>query len=462
MATILCVDDEPSVGVVLEHTLSKIGHRPLLVSSVEEALKTVAGSPVDLIIADYVMPRLNGIDLLKLLEKEGHRIPVIIMTGYSSIENAVSSIKSGAIDYLVKPIRAETLEIAVSQALEVIRLRRENESFRTEIRKLRATRTLVGEGEAFRRVMEVIAAVAPTRATVLLQGESGTGKELFARAIHDQSPRAEGPFVTINCAAMPEGLVESALFGHEKGAFTGATVRTAGAFERANAGTLLLDEISEMRLDLQSKLLRVIQEQELERVGGTQAIKVDVRLVATTNRDLKAEVDAGRFRGDLYYRLNVMPIRTPSLRERPEDIPRLAHHFLQRAAESLGITVGAVAPETIQLLQTYAWPGNIRELANAIERAVILSRNGTLMPSHFTGHLHFGGAEATGASPPASGPAPPADAPVFNLDELERRAIDRALAATKGNRTRAAKLLGISERTLRNKLNVPKVTTPEA
>jgi DNA-binding NtrC family response regulator len=310
--------------------------------------------------------------------------------------------------------------------------------------------------------MEVIAAVAPTRATVLLQGESGTGKELFARAIHDQSPRAEGPFVTINCAAMPEGLVESALFGHEKGAFTGATVRTAGAFERANAGTLLLDEISEMRLDLQSKLLRVIQEQELERVGGTQAIKVDVRLVATTNRDLKAEVDAGRFRGDLYYRLNVMPIRTPSLRERPEDIPRLAHHFLQRAAESLGITVGAVAPETIQLLQTYAWPGNIRELANAIERAVILSRNGTLMPSHFTGHLHFGGAEATGASPPASGPAPPADAPVFNLDELERRAIDRALAATKGNRTRAAKLLGISERTLRNKLNVPKVTTPEA
>ncbi|HTC25319.1 MAG TPA: sigma-54 dependent transcriptional regulator, partial [Gemmatimonadales bacterium] len=266
MATILCVDDEPSVGVVLEHTLSKIGHRPLLVSSVEEALKTVSGSPVDLIIADYVMPRLNGIDLLKLLEKEGHRIPVIIMTGYSSIENAVSSIKSGAIDYLVKPIRAETLEIAVSQALEVIRLRRENESFRTEIRKLRATRTLVGEGEAFRRVMEVIAAVAPTRATVLLQGESGTGKELFARAIHDQSPRAEGPFVTINCAAMPEGLVESALFGHERGAFTGATVRTAGAFERANAGTLLLDEISEMRLDLQSKLLRVIQEQEFERV----------------------------------------------------------------------------------------------------------------------------------------------------------------------------------------------------
>jgi DNA-binding NtrC family response regulator len=492
MATILCVDDEPSVGVVLEHTLSKIGHRPLLVSNVDDALKTVARGAVDLIIADYVMPRLNGIDLLKMLDKEGYRVPVIIMTGYSSIENAVISIKSGAIDYLVKPIRAETLEIAVNQALEVIRLRRENESFRTEIRKLRSTRAMIGESEAFRRVMEIITAVAPTRATVLLQGESGTGKELFARAIHDQSPRAEGPFITLNCAAMPEGLVESALFGHEKGAFTGATVRTAGAFERAHGGTLLLDEITEMRLDLQAKLLRVIQEQEFERVGGTQPIKVDVRLVATTNRDLKAEVDEGRFRSDLYYRLNVMPIRAPALRERVDDIPRLVHHFLNRAAESLGVSVAAIAPETVQLLQGYSWPGNIRELANAMERAVILSRNGVLLPSHFIGHLaeeadrrtggqadsqavrrsggqadSVSGPEAAGAStellsagPPARVPA--SDAPVFDLDQIERRAIDRALVATGGNRTRAAKLLGISERTLRNKLNTPKAATPKS
>jgi len=473
MATILCVDDEPSVGVVLEHTLSKIGHRPLLVSNVDDALKTVARGSVDLIIADYVMPRLNGIDLLKLLEKEGYGVPVIIMTGYSSIENAVISIKSGAIDYLVKPIRAETLEIAVNQALEVIRLRRENESFRSEIRKLRSSRAMVGESDAFRRVMEVIAAVAPTRATVLLQGESGTGKELFARAIHDQSPRADGPFVTINCAAMPEGLVESALFGHEKGAFTGATVRTTGAFERAHGGTLLLDEITEMRLDLQAKLLRVIQEQEFERVGGTQPIKVDVRLVATTNRDLKAEVDAGRFLGDLYYRLNVMPIRTPALRERVDDIPRLVHHFLHRAAESLGVSVAAVAPETVQLLQGYSWPGNIRELANAMERAVILSRNGVLLPSHFIGHLHMEGETTDGmaatvsvseplpAIPPSRPPASDAPKP-FNLDEIERLAIDRALVATGGNRTRAAKLLGISERTLRNKLNTPKAATPKS
>ncbi len=457
MATILCVDDEPSVGVILEHTLTKIGHRPLLVSSVEEAMQTVTRTPLDLIIADYRMPRLTGLDLLGLLEKEGYRIPVIIMTGYSSIEHAVMSIKTGAIDYLTKPIRSETLEIAVQQALEVVRLRRENETFRREILKMRSSRMLIGDSAAFRRIMETISTVAPTRATVLLQGESGTGKELFARALHDQSPRHDAPFVTMNCAAMPEGLVESALFGHEKGAFTGATVRTAGAFERSHTGTLLLDEISEMRLDLQSKLLRVIQEQEFERVGGTQAIKVDVRLVATTNRDLKTEVDAGRFRSDLYYRLNVVPIRTPPLRERPEDIPSLAQHFIHRTAEHLGTSVPTVAPETIQFLQRHRWPGNVRELANSIERAVILCRGQMLMPSAFEENF----ADPGGVRIPEPAGAGLAggengEAEVYDLDQIERHAIERALIATGGNRTRAAKLLGISERTLRNKLNVPR------
>jgi DNA-binding NtrC family response regulator len=456
MATILCVDDEPSVGVIMEHTLTKIGHRPLLVSSVEEAMQTVTRTPLDLIIADYRMPRLTGLDLLGLLEKEGYRVPVIIMTGYSSIEHAIISIKSGAIDYLTKPIRAETLEIAVQQALEVVRLRRENETFRREILKIRSTRALIGESESFRRIMEVIATVAPTRATVLLQGESGTGKELFARALHDQSPRQDAPFITMNCAALPEGLVESALFGHEKGAFTGATVRTAGAFERAHTGTLLLDEISEMRFDLQAKLLRVIQEQEFERVGGTQAIKVDVRLVATTNRDLKAEVDAGRFRSDLYYRLNVVPIRTPPLRERVEDIPRLLHHFMHRMAEHQGTSVPSIAPETVQLLQRYGWPGNVRELANAIERAVILCRGNVLLPSAFDDQLRDSGRPVTlPAALPSVAEAAAAEPLPFDLDEIERRTIVRALEATGGNRTRAAKLLGISERTLRNKLNSP-------
>lgn len=466
MATILCVDDEPATGVVLEHHLTKIGHRPLLAASVEEALKTIARTPVDLIIADYRMPKATGLDLLGVLEKEGYQVPVIIMTGYSSIEHAVISIKSGAIDYLTKPIRPETLEIAVTQALEVMRLRRENEQFRREINKFRSTRSLIGESPPFRRVMETIATVAPTKATVLLEGESGTGKELFARAIHDQSPRHDSPFISINCAAMPEGLVESALFGHEKGAFTGATIRTAGAFERAHGGTLLLDEISEMRLDLQSKLLRVIQEHEFERVGGHQAIRVDVRLIATTNRDLKAEADAGRFRNDLFYRLNVVPITTPPLRDRKDDVPVLVQHFARRAGEEIGVSVTGVAPDTIELLLRHSWPGNVRELANVVERAVILSRGGVLRPEAFQGIIEavvprptppttVGAVKAAAVASSGTMVADAAPEP-FNLDELERMAIGRALVATGGNRTRAAKLLGISERTLRNKLNGPR------
>jgi DNA-binding NtrC family response regulator len=455
-ASILCVDDEPAVGVILEHTLARAGHRPLLVASVEEALRVVGRSPIDLIIADYRMPGLTGLDLLVQLEKEGYRIPVIIMTGYSSIEHAVMSIKSGAIDYLTKPIQAETLEIAVRQALEVVRLRRENETFRREIVKIRGRRALLGDSEAFRRVMEVVGTVAASRATVLLQGESGTGKELFARAIHDQSPRADQPFITVNCAALPEGLVESALFGHEKGAFTGATVRAAGAFERAHGGTLLLDEISEMRLDLQAKLLRVIQEQEFERVGGHQPIQVDVRVIATTNRDLKAEVDAGRFRGDLYYRLNVLPIRAPTLRERLEDIPRLVQHFVTRAAELQGGSPPTIAPQTLEVLQRYPWPGNVRELANAVERAVILCRGNVLQADDFDQQIRDAASHPLRPAIVPDLAAPGAEAVDYNLDAIERLAIERALAATGGNRSRAARLLGISERTLRNKLNAPR------
>jgi len=483
MATILCVDDEPAMGAVLEHALAAQGHTPIIAASVERALAVIAHAPVDLILADYIMPGLNGLDLLDQLRRDGQHIPVIIMTGFSSIENAVAAIKHGAIDYLTKPVTADTLAVAVGQALEVVRLRRENEAFRSEIRKLKASRTLIGESAAFRRTMDTIAMIAPSRATVLLQGESGTGKELFARAIHEQSARADAPLVTINCAAMPEGLVESALFGHEKGAFTGATVRTTGAFERANGGTLLLDEISEMRLDLQAKLLRVIQEQEFDRVGGSQTIKVDVRVIATSNRELRREVEAGRFRSDLYYRLNVLPIRTAPLRERSEDIPRLAYHFAHRAAEQYGGTPAVIPPDTMELLMSYAWPGNVRELANAVERAVILSRNRTLLPEHFIDHLHWpstatwglssghptspapgvsvvdstrviGGAAPWQDSTPAGGTA---TLEAFNLDGIERQTIDRALVATGGNRTRAAKLLGISERTLRNKLNGVKV-----
>jgi two-component system response regulator HydG len=470
MAMILCVDDEPAVGAIVEHALTRLGHQCHIAPSVEAALLAVARSPFDLVLADYRMPDQTGLDLVRLLEAEGYRIPVIIMTGYSSVQHAVASIKSGAIDYLTKPVTPEALEIAVEQALEVVRLRRENESFRRELLRLRSSRTVVGESQALRRVLETIDAVAPTRATVLLEGESGTGKELFAREVHRRSPRHARPYVPVNCAALPEGLVESVLFGHEKGAFTGATVRAAGAFERSHQGTLLLDEISEMRFDLQSKLLRAIQEQEFERVGGSQLVKVDVRLIATTNRDLKREVDAGRFRSDLYYRLSVVRIRTPPLRERPEDIPRLAQHFVQRSAEQLGVAVPAIPPGTIALLQAQGWPGNVRELANVVERAVILSRGADLHPAALMHHLEQS-AEATGpTAPTVEGaararpltPAPygPAGEACFDLEILEQHAITRALEATAGNRARAAKLLGISERTLRNRLKV--MRSPQA
>jgi transcriptional regulator with GAF, ATPase, and Fis domain len=315
---------------------------------------------------------------------------------------------------------------------------------------------------------------APTRATVLLQGESGTGKELFARAIHDQSDRRDKPFIKLNCAALPDGLIESALFGHERGAFTGAVKRVEGAFERANGGTLLLDEISEMKLELQAKLLRVLQEQEFERVGGTSPIRVDVRVIATTNRDLAHEAAAGTFRQDLYYRLSVMPIVIPPLRDRTEDIPVLAYRFATRTAAEIGKDINGISPEAISLLMAYPWPGNIRELQHAVERAVILSRDSVLQPHAFEGQqlglVHplarqaaarnaamTGGPVGTIGGNGAGSSVPP-DAVVLtslNIDEAERALIMRALEVTKNNRTRTAELLGISVRTLRNKLNGP-------
>ena len=295
MATILCLDDEPAIGLILQDTLERAGHQTVSAHNVPQALQALAAGTVDLIISDYRMPGLTGLEFLALLRQEGYETPLIMLTGYGSIEHAVAAIKAGAIDYITKPVRPEQLELAVSQALEVVRLRRENERLRREVMEFRNERQIIGDSAPIRRVLQTVATAAPTRATVLLEGESGTGKELFARAIHAQSERRDGPFIKLNCAALPEGLVESALFGHEKGAFTGAIKRVEGAFERAHGGTLLLDEISEMRLDLQAKLLRVLQEQEFERVGGSTAIKVDVRIVATTNRDLAAYSAAGQF-----------------------------------------------------------------------------------------------------------------------------------------------------------------------
>lgn len=462
MANILCVDDEPSAALLVKSILQRAGHHVTPVHNVDAAFNVLARGGVDLIISDYRMPGTTGLEFLARLHGEGYDIPLIMVTGYASIEHAVASIKAGAIDYVTKPVRAQQLELVVDQALEFIKLRRENAALREEVSQLRSSRELIGESPAFKRIMETISTVAPTRATVLLQGESGTGKELLSRAIHNLSDRRDGPFVSVNCAAMPEQLVESMLFGHEKGAFTGAIKQVKGAFERAHHGTLLLDEISEMRLDLQAKLLRVLQEQEFERVGGTTPVRVDVRIVATTNRDLADEVRKGTFREDLFYRLSVVPIRVPPLRERADDIPLLVQRFAQRTAKEIGKQITGVAPETIELLRSYSWPGNVRELAHAVERAVILSPGPVLQPEAFNERL-FGLTTAASLGPTATRGAAPgsgidSDGVVrltsLNIAEAEKVLIERALEVTQQNRTRAAELLGISVRTLRNKLNV--------
>jgi len=456
MPTILCVDDEASSLLILQDTLERAGHRVVAVNNVDAALNVLARGGIDLIISDYRMPGTTGLEFLARLGNEGCEVPLIMVTAYASIEHAVASIKAGAVDYITKPIRPQQLELAVEQALEFVRLRRENATLRDEVVRLRGERDIVGESPAIRRVLDTAATVAPTRATVLIQGESGTGKELIARAIHNMSERRDAAFITVNAAALPESLVESTLFGHEKGAFTGAVKLVKGAFERAHGGTLLLDEISEMRLDLQAKLLRVLQEYEFERVGGTIPIRVDVRVIATTNRNLADEVRAGTFREDLYYRLSVVPLMLPPLRERPEDIPLLAQYFARRTAAETGKPFAGFHPDTIQLLLAHPWPGNVRELAHAVQRAVILSPTPTLLPSACDRERVGLAPAPTHATAPLHGPEIPEDGfllPSLDLAEIEKVAIQRALLATNHNRTRAAALLGISVRTLRNKLN---------
>jgi two-component system response regulator HydG len=466
MATILYVDDDPTIGLLLEDTLLRAGHRAIGARSVPQALQELSHGEIELIISDFKMPGMTGLEFLGLLKEEAYDIPLIMVTGYASIEHAVHAIKAGAADYITKPVRPEQLEHAVTKALQVARLRKENDVLRQEVMALRNERQIIGESGVMRRLLQTVATAAPTRATVLLQGESGTGKELVARALHDQSERADRPFIKLNCAALPEGLVESALFGHERGAFTGAIKRVAGAFERAHGGTLLLDEISEMRLDLQAKLLRVLQEQEFERVGGTSPIKVDVRIIATTNRDLATEAEAGRFRRDLFFRLSVIPIEIPPLRDRVEDIPVLAYRFAAHAANDAKKELAGISPEALALLQRHDWPGNVRELQHAVERAVILASGPMLLPVHFEGQ-RFGLSQQAGSirdasrfvEPPRGGNGHAMHDPPrvvlssFDLTEAESQLIARALEVTEGNRTRAAELLGLSVRTLRNKLN---------
>ncbi|HEY2377555.1 MAG TPA: sigma-54 dependent transcriptional regulator [Gemmatimonadaceae bacterium] len=468
MATVLLVDQDPSVRGVLTKALARFGHDALTASNAAEALQALGANHIDLVICDWNMSaasagQLDGLELLRLLREEDRDVPVIMLTEFGTIEHAVSAMRAGATHYLAKPFQNEQLQLTVEQALAVARLRDENRALLRELQGRRSEHEIIGDGRAIRQLLDSVASAASSRATVLLQGEPGTGKELLARAIHAQSDRREGPFIRMNCAALPEGQIESTLFGHEKGALTGSPKRSLGALERAGGGTLLLDEIAELPADLQPKLLRVLQEREFERIGGSGPVKADVRIIATTTRDLEAEVSAGQFRQDLYYRLNVFPISIPALRDRREDIPVLAQRFAARAAAEAGKEVQGFEAEALELLCGHEWPGNVRQLQNTVERAVILSTDETLRVHLFaslqatapteeaapSSSMHGDGAKA----PPASNGAHVLALPSLDLMEVERRVIEQALALTKGNRTRAAQMLGINVRTLRRKLN---------
>jgi DNA-binding NtrC family response regulator len=458
MARILCVEDDPSMLMVLAQILTRAGHESVRVSDAGAALHALRANDIDLVLADFQLPGIDGIELVRMMRADRDNTPVFMLTGFGSIDNAMEAIRAGASDYLVKPIEADQLLHRLGQALERLRLERELSDLRRQVSLQHASRRVLGDSPAIERVLESVDAAARSRATVLLEGESGTGKEVIAREIHELSDRRARPFIKLNCAALPEGLIESALFGHEKGAFTGAVRRVEGAFERAHGGTLLLDEISEMRVDLQAKLLRVLQEREFDRVGGTAPISVDVRVIATTNRDLFAETGAGRFRLDLYYRLNVVSIRVPPLRDRASDIPLLVYHFLHRAAQESGKIVDAVSPEAMQLLQAHAWPGNVRELQHAVERAIVLATGSVLNANDFDAIERQDARARERSIPLVVSPQDTPSAislPSLNLADAEESLIAEALRSTNNNRTHAAALLGIGVRTLRKKLNAP-------
>jgi DNA-binding NtrC family response regulator len=462
MSRILCVDPEVSQDPGLEQALRAMGHSTVCASTLREGLQALRGEAFSLIFAGSRLPDGRGFELLEALRRERIDVPVIVTADGSDLESGMESLRHGAVACLMRPLRPEALRIAVGNALEADRPAPERAIDNAAIALSCGAPAMVGESRALRHALEIIRAVAPTSETVLIEGESGTGKELLARALHEESRRAGRPFVAVNCAAMPEGLIESTLFGHERGAFTGATTRFIGAFERADGGSLLLDEISELRLDLQAKLLRAIQQKQFERVGGSRPIRVDVRIISTTNQDLSAAVAAGRFRPDLYYRLNVFPVRVPPLRERLEDVPLLVRHFVDEYSRDLGIEPPEVAPQTLRALSDRVWPGNVRELQHAVVRAVVLKRQGPLEFADF--RLEDGGRcgpEMFTSEPGAAGEHLP-DWGTLNLRELERCAIEHALSRTGGNRVRAARLLGISDRTLRNKVNgrAPQATAP--
>jgi two-component system NtrC family response regulator len=448
---ILVIDDDESLRRVLEYNLAQEGYAVLTASSGEEGLELLKKEGADLILTDVRMAGMDGLQVMELARKLDPAVQVIILTAFGTIEMAVEAMKAGAFHYISKPFNRDELKLTVKKALHVKDLVRENVALRQELTARVGLDNIVAESPQMARVLDMVVRVAPTETTVLIMGESGTGKELIARAIHGNSPRARGPFVAVNCAAIPENLLESELFGHVKGAFTGAIRDRVGKFEAADGGTVFLDEIGEMRADLQVKILRVLEERTLERVGDNRPIRVDVRVLAATNKDLGKAIQAGEFRDDLYYRLNVVPVTIPPLRERPADVLVLAQHFLRRLGAASSLTI---APDAFRALESYDWPGNVRELENALERALIFHRGDVISLADLPETIRAPRNREAAALPvslPESG---------LSLEEVEKELILRALQKHDWNQSRAARYLGITRHTLLYRIEKHNIVRP--
>ena len=447
---ILVVDDDPGHRTTLKTILKTWGYRVSEADNGRAAVDHVRQSPFELILMDVRMAVMSGIDALKEIKAYNPAIPIVIMTAYSSVQSAVEAMKAGAYDYLTKPLDFDELKLTIERALEHTRLKHENQNLKARLKNLADSRQIVSASTQMKSLLDMVATIAPSEATVLITGASGTGKELIARAVHANSSRSSGPMVSVNCAALTESLLESELFGHEKGAFTGADKRREGRFVRAHQGSLFLDEVGEMSMAMQAKLLRVLQEGEIQRVGGENPVAVDVRILAATNKDLGQMVADGQFREDLFYRLNVVNLHIPPLAERTDDIAALAQHFINHYAGRNRKPIKGFTPRAMDDLLKYPWPGNVRELENAVERAVILSpgeyiteKDLPLNISQNSGGPHPQAATQTGAAGADQG---------GSLDQMEKSAIAGALERAKGNKSEAARLLGITRRTLYNKL----------
>jgi DNA-binding NtrC family response regulator len=457
---VVIVDDDEFMRDSLMEALQRPELSVVGYGRAAEALEGISDGSASLLLTDMRMPEMDGMQRLQEVRRLDPNLPVVMMTAFATIETAVEAMKRGAFDYVMKPFKAEEIDLVVNRGLEHHRLVAENEYLKDELAKKFKNADFVGKSPAMKAVFEEIRQAAPTSATVFIRGESGTGKELVARSIHVQSPRRNKPLVKVNCAALSAGVLESELFGHEKGAFTGADKRRIGRFEMADGGTLFLDEVSEMDLGLQGKLLRVLQEKEFERVGSSETISVDVRILASSNRDLEKSIEAGEFRQDLYYRLNVISVELPPLRDRKSDIPALAQHFLDRHRLEEGSRVKSIADDAMDLLRRHDWPGNVRELANIMERLIVLGRTDVIEAAQVESALPK--SAGRGLFKPLSGDAVvPGDAPgtggggefaVRPLDDVEREFVVATLRHFGGARAKSAEGLGISERSLRDRL----------